>query len=195
MALSLASVPNNYDLYCKTLTAEGINVDIVSIDTLTVNTVNSGIVNATDVNSSEIITPQITNNPSGNLTLSGTENIIITAPSSKNININGVVRQTNPGLAINDTVSSNNTYSLTVDPNIAGPSTVNISANNTGAGAGNLAIAAKTAINLNSPFLGFYNTTASSRQNITGSRGGNAALASLLTALAGYGLIIDNTTV
>ena len=32
------------------------------------------------------------------------------------------------------------------------------------------------------------------RQTVTGSRGGNAALASLLTALAQYGLIIDNST-
>lgn len=30
--------------------------------------------------------------------------------------------------------------------------------------------------------------------SVTGSRGGNAALASLLTALAGEGLITDNTT-
>lgn len=33
-----------------------------------------------------------------------------------------------------------------------------------------------------------------SKQTVTGSRGGNAALASLLTALATYGLIIDSTT-
>jgi hypothetical protein len=32
------------------------------------------------------------------------------------------------------------------------------------------------------------------RQTITGSRGGNAALASLLTALAAFGLITDSSS-
>jgi hypothetical protein len=32
------------------------------------------------------------------------------------------------------------------------------------------------------------------KQTVTGSRGGNAALASLLTALMDLGLIVDNTT-
>lgn len=42
--------------------------------------------------------------------------------------------------------------------------------------------------------VGFNNTTAIAKPTITGSRGGNAALASLLTALANYGLITDSTT-
>jgi hypothetical protein len=42
--------------------------------------------------------------------------------------------------------------------------------------------------------IGFLGATAVARQNITGSRGGNAALASLLTALASFGLITDSTT-
>lgn len=37
-------------------------------------------------------------------------------------------------------------------------------------------------------------TTPVSPPSVTGSRGGNAALASLLTALAGLGLITNNTT-
>lgn len=41
---------------------------------------------------------------------------------------------------------------------------------------------------------GFYNTTPQTKQTVTGSRGGNAALASLLTALATVGLITDSTT-
>lgn len=41
--------------------------------------------------------------------------------------------------------------------------------------------------------LGFFGGSAG-QQTITGSRGGNAALASLLTALAALGLIIDGTT-
>ncbi len=43
--------------------------------------------------------------------------------------------------------------------------------------------------------LGFYNTAAATKQAVTGSRGGNAALASLLTALATVGLITDSSTV
>lgn len=42
--------------------------------------------------------------------------------------------------------------------------------------------------------LAFNNATPMAKPTITGSRGGNAALASLLTALASYGLIIDGTS-
>ena len=43
--------------------------------------------------------------------------------------------------------------------------------------------------------LRFYgSTTGTAQQTVTGSRGGNAALASLLTALATLGLIVDSTT-
>jgi hypothetical protein len=43
--------------------------------------------------------------------------------------------------------------------------------------------------------LGFFDaTTGAIKQTVTGSRGGNAALASLLTSLAAYDLIIDSTT-
>ena len=42
--------------------------------------------------------------------------------------------------------------------------------------------------------MGFFGTTATTKPNITGSRGGNAALASLLTGLASLGLITDSTT-
>jgi hypothetical protein len=41
---------------------------------------------------------------------------------------------------------------------------------------------------------GFFNTAPASKPTVTGSRGGNAALASLLTALAGLGLLTDSTT-
>lgn len=42
--------------------------------------------------------------------------------------------------------------------------------------------------------VGFYNTAPTTKQTITGSRGGNAALASLLTGLANIGLITDSST-
>lgn len=42
--------------------------------------------------------------------------------------------------------------------------------------------------------VGFYNTNPVTKATVTGSRGANAALASLLTALAATGLIADGTT-
>ncbi len=42
--------------------------------------------------------------------------------------------------------------------------------------------------------IGFLGATAVVRQNITGAKGGNAALTSLLTALVNLGLITDSTT-
>lgn len=42
--------------------------------------------------------------------------------------------------------------------------------------------------------LGFFAAGPAGRQTVTGSRGGNVALASLLTALANYGLIIDSSS-
>ena len=42
--------------------------------------------------------------------------------------------------------------------------------------------------------VGFYNVTPVSKQAVTGSRGGNAALASLLTALSTIGLITNSST-
>jgi hypothetical protein len=42
--------------------------------------------------------------------------------------------------------------------------------------------------------IGFYNSTPIARQTVTGSKGANAALASLLTALNNVGLITDSST-
>ena len=42
--------------------------------------------------------------------------------------------------------------------------------------------------------VGFFNSSGTTQQTITGSRGGNAALAGLLTALATHNLIVDSTT-
>ena len=41
--------------------------------------------------------------------------------------------------------------------------------------------------------VGFYNTAATAKQTVTGLKGSNAALASLLTALATIGLITDSS--
>lgn len=42
--------------------------------------------------------------------------------------------------------------------------------------------------------LGFFGTTPQAKPTVTGSKGSNAALTSLLTALAGYGLITDSSS-
>jgi hypothetical protein len=42
--------------------------------------------------------------------------------------------------------------------------------------------------------IGFYGTAAQVKQTVTGSRAGNAALTSLLTALALYGLITNSSS-
>ncbi len=42
--------------------------------------------------------------------------------------------------------------------------------------------------------VGFYNTAPAAKPTVTGSRGSNAALASLLTALAGLGLLTDSSS-
>ncbi|HZS14881.1 MAG TPA: hypothetical protein VFC09_09810 [Candidatus Dormibacteraeota bacterium] len=42
--------------------------------------------------------------------------------------------------------------------------------------------------------LGFFGAAEQTKQTVTGSKGGNAALASLMTALAAYGIVTDTTT-
>lgn len=45
-----------------------------------------------------------------------------------------------------------------------------------------------------SKMIGFYGTTKKSKQTVTGSKGANAALASLLTALSTIGLVVDSSS-
>lgn len=47
---------------------------------------------------------------------------------------------------------------------------------------------------VDAPLLGFFSATPVAKPTVTGSRGGNAALASLLTGLAGLGLVTDSTS-
>lgn len=46
----------------------------------------------------------------------------------------------------------------------------------------------------NADRIGFHGVSPTTRPTVTGSRGANAALTSLLTALAAKGLIIDSTS-
>lgn len=51
-----------------------------------------------------------------------------------------------------------------------------------------------TVLSLRSNAIGFYGGTPATKPTVTGSRGGNAALQSLLTGLAGLGLITDSSS-
>lgn len=50
------------------------------------------------------------------------------------------------------------------------------------------------ALDHNGATAGVFGTAPATQQTVVGAKGGNAALGSLLTALATYGWIIDNTT-
>ena len=50
------------------------------------------------------------------------------------------------------------------------------------------------ALNHDGSTVGFYGTTPAAKPTVTGSRGANAALASLITALAGLGLVTDSSS-
>lgn len=62
------------------------------------------------------------------------------------------------------------------------------------AGANILSADGTTKFRANNTGIGFFTTTPVAKQSISGSRGGNAALADLLTKLAATGLITDGTT-
>jgi len=58
-----------------------------------------------------------------------------------------------------------------------------------------LRVAGTTIVSLGSGGqLGFFTSGGTTKPTVTGSRGGNAALASLLTALAGFGLLTDSSS-
>jgi len=68
---------------------------------------------------------------------------------------------------------------------------------NTGAGAIVLAPnngAANSALTVGSAITGFFGVAAVAKPTVSGSRGGNAALASLITGLASLGLLTDSTS-
>lgn len=91
------------------------------------------------------------------------------------------------------TVAEN--YGIYIE-NQAGVGTVNYSIYSAGSGkvyfGGEVEI--DGALNHDGTELGVFSTAPTTQKTVTGSRGGNAALASLLTQLAAYGLIIDSST-
>jgi hypothetical protein len=58
----------------------------------------------------------------------------------------------------------------------------------------NLSMSATPVIGIQAAKLGFFNTAPVVKPTVTGSRGGNAALASLLTALSSLGLLTDSSS-
>lgn len=65
-----------------------------------------------------------------------------------------------------------------------------------GAGALNLGPTSATSVIMgrNGQSIGFYGSAGTAKPTVTGSKGANAALTSLMTALAGFGLVVDSTT-
>jgi hypothetical protein len=61
-------------------------------------------------------------------------------------------------------------------------------------GAADVTIDPARNIKMSGTGLGFFGTPAIAKPTVSGSKGGNAALTSLITALANYGLITDSTT-
>ena len=55
-------------------------------------------------------------------------------------------------------------------------------------------VAVSGSLKVNTANLGFYNATPVAKQTVTGSKGGNAAVASIMAALVALGLVTDSTT-
>lgn len=68
------------------------------------------------------------------------------------------------------------------------------SVNNNQTTPGNIVIDANNAVLIESSTLGFFGGTGVAKPTVTGSKGGNAALASLMSALSTLGLVTDSTT-
>ena len=83
------------------------------------------------------------------------------------------------------------------DPFITPQGATNSSVNIIGRGTGGVKLVAgdsNTKISINTTGIGLFGTAPIAKQTVTGSRGSNAALQSLLTALAAYGIITDSSS-
>ena len=103
-------------------------------------------------------------------------------------------------MVINDASS----YGLTIEttPNMTtgniliqtvGLADIALNANGGGAGGGDIALTARS-IELDALLIGFFGGSANPQPTVTGSRGGNAALASLLAGLNSLSLVVDSST-
>ena len=92
--------------------------------------------------------------------------------AASGITVTGGIVVSSGGLAVTGTTTFNNGIDVT----------------GTGTMSGNASLAGASST------LGFFGASGITKATVVGSRGGNAALASLLNALASYGLIVDSTT-
>jgi hypothetical protein len=107
--------------------------------------------------------------------------------------------QCNAGLSVNSgtlnagatAVAGLSATSLSVTP---GNATVAGTLGVTGASTLSGGVTIGNALSHTGSTAGFFNTAATTKPTVTGSRGGNLALASVLTALAGLGLIVNSSS-
>ena len=79
--------------------------------------------------------------------------------------------------------------------NVDGSNILHLSCSPTGPGKGYLEDqSANVKLSWNATGLGFFTSTPVAKPTVTGSKGANAALGSLMTALSGLGLVTDSTT-
>ena len=122
------------------------------------------------------------------------------ATGGTNYRVNDVVADAYGGLWTVTTVASGAVTAVTLLRSGYATAMTNPVATKYGSGKGeltlNIATAVTGALNLGDTgqSLGFLGATAIARPAVTGSKSANAALASLLTALASYGLVVDSST-
>lgn len=122
----------------------------------------------------------------GNGSADGTAGIVLNAPSGRSNEIQLKRGGTNSWL-IYDAAAANTLYFRD-----SANSKMHLTLT-AGAGAGGGTTELNTGLKVVGN-VGFYNTAPAAKPTISGSRGGNAALASLLTGLAGLGLITDSSS-
>jgi hypothetical protein len=140
---------------------------------------------------------------SGNETVGGT--LGVTGATTLSANLSGTTAsfsglvQCNAGLSVNSgtlnagatAVAGLSATSLSVTP---GNATVAGTLGVTGASTLSGGVTIGNALSHTGSTAGFFNTAATTKPTVTGSRGGNVALASVLTALAGLGLIVNSSS-
>ena len=161
----------------------------------------TGVVSITDGGAGSTLTIGITNNGIGtNQLRQSAPYSVMGNPSSSTANVVDIVAPNNPSVFLNGQlafvtpnypIGSNPTALVGITP-ILGSSNSFMTSDS--APALNQGIAPVWTNNHQfNGGVGFSGATPVGRQTITGAKGGNAALASLLTALATYGLITDSS--
>ncbi|HRK60470.1 MAG TPA: hypothetical protein PLI74_12560 [Candidatus Kapabacteria bacterium] len=120
--------------------------------------------------------------------------------SGDNFNFGSGLTVSGGGLSVTTSVaiSTSSTFDITLTGNSDSEVQLTGSATNLyirgSTGSGNIFMRFQKAGSAPTERIGFFGASPQGRQTVTGSRGGNAALASLLTALANIGLITNSTS-